>query len=113
MIGAALMVNAIAANRGKQAVPFSRFNFVRAKERGNTHFCFHCIGCRHGFTPGPNGEALNGADGDHDPMKDHDPVTHADGIVGDVEKFSDAFDWIENAKFPVKFPFVVHIPSIW
>jgi len=42
----------------KPAFFFSRFTFKQMKERGNTHYCFHCGG-DYGFTPGENGEATN------------------------------------------------------
>jgi hypothetical protein len=87
----------IAAEKArKSAFFFSRFNFTRMKERGDTHYCFHCGG-QHGFK-----------EGEHD--KEHD-----DAIIGNVDKYQDYWDWLE-AEIPnkgAKFPYVVSVPSIW
>ena len=119
MIGAALVTHAIAASRRKAPFFFSRFNFTRMKARGNTHYCFHCGG-QHGFTPGPNGEALNASGDSYEPMSDHDQVSHADGIVGDADKFDNAWDWLyladilfrRNPAFlPEQFPGFNRVPD--
>ena len=55
---ALFLTHSIARNEGKSPFFFSRFNFQRMKERGNTHYCFDCGGSW-GFTPGKNGEATN------------------------------------------------------
>ncbi len=48
----------IAKEEHKSPFFFSRFNFDRMKERGNTHYCFHCGGSW-GFRPGKNGVPYN------------------------------------------------------
>jgi hypothetical protein len=108
-----LVTHAIADREGKSPFFFSRFNFIRMRERRNTHYCFHCGG-QHGFTPGANGEATNAADdnGKYNPMQRHDPVTHADAVIGDADKFDDVWDWLRKTKRPAKFPYIVNVPSI-
>lgn len=173
-----LLAHSMAYREGKPPFFFSRYNFESMRERGNTHYCFHCIG-KWGFTPGKDGEPTNHLDdkiwirvgsdeymrnsdalkdsylksriverkgyprhkpGDVEyaewlkmsadlkysteleawcekngyaifrwnPMDGHDPVTHADGIVGGADKFNSAFEWIE-ANLPEDFPLVVAI----
>lgn len=177
---AALYLTHIKAHQeGKAPFFFSRFNFQRMKERGNTHYCFHCGG-DWGFTPGKNGEATNCEDDKitlyqegkkhvkikealkdknlepyitnspgfprrkpddemyekwldytayfdfsddfvkwceengykvhrYNPMKNHDPITHANAVVGGAEKHEFAFKWFENIKLPCGFPFIVNL----
>ena len=52
------LTHATARSHGKAPFFFSRFNFQRMKERGNTHYCFHCGGSW-GFKPKRNGQATN------------------------------------------------------
>lgn len=173
-----LLTHSIARREGKLQFFFSRYNFQSMRERGNTHYCFYCIG-DWGFTPGKDGEPTNhlddkiwirvGADefmrnadvlkdsylesqivdskgsprhkpGDAEyvewlkmiadlkyspeleawcvnngyaifrwnPMDAHDPVTHANGIVGGADKFDSAYAWLE-ASLPEDFPLFVSI----
>ncbi len=44
----------------------------------------------------------------HNPMKSHDPKTHADGIIGCADKYDDVWDWLGN-EIPKNFPYVVSI----
>jgi hypothetical protein len=81
------------------------------RERSNTHYCFHCGG-HHGFLPDKDGNATNSADGDYDPMARHDPVTHAEAVVGGADKHVNVWDWLKAAEYPPNFPYVVSIPSI-
>lgn len=90
---------------------FSRFNFTRMKERGNTHYCFHCGG-HVGFTPGPNGEAMNSKeDSGYEPMKNHDPVLHANAVIGNANDHERVWDWL-RAEIKPDFPYVVTVPSL-
>lgn len=61
MTGGILMTHMVASREQKPPFFFSRYNLQRIRERGNTHYCFHCGG-HWGFTPGPNGEATNQMD---------------------------------------------------
>ena len=111
-IGGILLTHAIAHRERKPPFFFSRFNFERMKEAGNTHYCFHCGGGQ-GFTPGPNGEATKSVEPEgYDAMKHHDPVTHRDAIVGNAEKFEWAGDWLQNELEGKTFSYIVHIPSV-
>ena len=105
-----MITHGAAMGSGKLPFFFSRFTFRRMKEAGNTHYCFHCGG-RFGFKPGPNDEVTNSSD--HlGLMKNHDPVSHASGVIGDADKFESASEWL-LAKMPSDFPFVVAvIPSL-
>ncbi len=109
-IGGILLTHAVAASEQKPPFFFSRFNLERMKELGNTHFCFHCGGGV-GFKPGPNGEATNSTERGYNPMKRHDPVTHADGVIGDADKYDWEQRWL-RAKIGKDFPFVVCVPSV-
>ena len=55
---AMLATHAIARQENKSPFFFSRFNFDRMTERGNTHYCFHCGG-EWGFRPDKKGNATN------------------------------------------------------
>lgn len=44
----------------------------------------------------------------HNPMEGHDPVTHANAVVGGVNRFNSADEWL-NANIPVDFPYKVII----
>lgn len=102
----------LAEMTGRSRFYFSPFYFDRMRERGNTHYCFHCGGSV-GFTPGPNGEATNCIEGKgkgaSNPMERHDPATHADGVIGDVDQHTCPQNWLQKAKYPDGFPFIVKI----
>lgn len=179
----ALFTHAVADSQRKSAFFFSRFNFDRARKRGNTHYCFHCGG-DFGFKPGKDGIATNCEDdkvslyradgsevkvkaaledaflaphlanspgyplrkpGDrgyeewleygahfsysqnfvkwankyeyrvyrYNPMERHDPITHAEAVVGDMQKYRTPWAWLEKAKLPDNFPYVISIPSVY
>lgn len=106
---------------GKEPYFFSRFNFDRMKERGNTHFCFHCGG-HVGFTPEKIGWLFKRLhidrpnnhieDSGYNPMTKHD-ATHADGVVGNAHKYRYVWDWLAREIGRKKdFPYVVSIPSV-
>jgi hypothetical protein len=102
----------IAHRSGKQSFFFSRFNFDKMREVGNTHYCFHCGG-RQGFTPGPHGVAQNcEEESGYNPMEHHDPVRHADAVIGDANRYSNAHEWLE-AKIGSDFPYVISMQSTW
>lgn len=82
-VGAVLMTHTLANQEGKMPFFFSRFNFQRMKERGNTHYCFHCGG-EWGFIPGEKGEATNCEDNKIQLIKeDGSQVTYEDAIADD------------------------------
>ncbi len=106
-----LLTHAIARQEQKPPYFFSRFNFTRMTARGNTHFCFYCGG-GYGFTPDSHGLPTNQLEeSGHDPMKNHDPVGHGDGIIDEADKYKDPWDWLEG-KISKNFPFIVSIPGI-
>lgn len=43
----------------------------------------------------------------HNPMKNHDPEAHADGIIGGVQRHDLALTWLEGG-LSEGFPFIVH-----
>lgn len=43
------------------------------------------------------------------PMKNHDPKTHADGVVGQGHRYGNVWEWIARTKYPKGFPFVVQV----
>ncbi|MDO8561836.1 MAG: hypothetical protein Q7S05_03355 [bacterium] len=111
-MGGILLTHAIAHRERKPPFFFSRFNFERMREIGNTHYCFYCGGGQ-GFIPGPNGEATNSIEpSGYDATKHHDPAAHADAIVGNAEKYEWAGDWLGKEIGEKPFPFIVHIPSV-
>lgn len=118
-----LLTHSAARQTGMSPFFFSRFNFDRMKEKGNTHYCFHC-GNDHGFTLGPNGEATNC---DKKTTQDHDPATHFNATIGRANKYTDPWTWLSKeiarknkkpflAKLrgitPKEFPYLVTIPQI-
>ena len=108
----AIMTHAAARHHNKSAFFFSRFNFVRMKERGNTHYCFACGGDV-GFTPGPDGKPTNCVVRRWNPVEYHDD-THEICTIGNADKYDNPWDWLRG-EIPTKgenFPFVVNIPSI-
>jgi len=100
------MTHAIARRENKQPFFFSRFNFERMKERGNTHYCFHCGGSV-GFTPRKKSsrthffasrdiaKPTNHVQDGFDAMKTHNE-THADGVVGRALRYADAGAWLQS-----------------
>lgn len=105
-----LQAHAAAREAGKPPYFFSRFNFERMKDAGNTHFCFYCGG-KHGYRLGPNGEIENSSDGEvgkggNNPMDHHDPKAHADAVVANADKYSDVDEWLKN-EVSSDFPFMV------
>lgn len=105
------LTHVLAGRLGKTPFFFSRFNFRRMKEVGNTHYCFHCGG-HWGFKPGSQGEITNHIhDGEND-MRNHNPLTCADGILGNANKYSYPDDWLQGEINIETFPYVVGIPSI-
>ena len=109
------------ANRvGKEPYFFSRFNFNRMKERGNTHFCFFCGG-EVGFRPERVGRfigrdniavATNCEENGRNPMVGHD-ASHSVVVIGNAHKYDNVWDWLEGEISKKKdFPFVVNVPSI-
>lgn len=177
-IGAVLMTHAIAHRHRKAPFFFSRWNFERMKERGNTHYCFHCGGSW-GFTPDEDGNATNCLDDvacvlvdgermkmrealenpelepliadtagysrrkpDHprydewldymahfaatdvffevaerlglevyhyNPMKDHDPETHAEAVICGANEHDWVGDWFKSLEFSEEFPYIVSV----
>jgi hypothetical protein len=106
-----LLAHSQARKTGKPPFFFSRFNFERMKEMGNTHFCFDCGGdC--GFKPGPNGEIENSVDESKkwNPMEHHNTATHT-AVIGNADKYSNPWDWLEK-ELPADFPYTVTIPSV-
>lgn len=177
-LGGVLLMHTVAHGENKAPLFFSRFNFQRMKERGNTHYCFHCGG-HYGFTPGRGGEVTNQMDNKitlknkageevlikdalnnanlephiansegyprykpedgryedwlkyeadfdydptfvrwcesngyvvhrHDPMKNHDSITHANAVVGGANRFNSASQWLED-RLPNEFPYIVGV----
>lgn len=100
---------------------FSRFNFTRMKERGNTHFCFFCGGS-FGFKPEKVGYLIKRADitkptnfleeSGYNPMTEHD-ASHTKAVLGNAQKYQRVWDWLEREIGKKKdFPFVVHVPPV-
>lgn len=110
MLGVVL-THAVASQLRKEPFFFSRFNFKRMKEVGNTHYCFHCGG-DWGFKLGPQGEVTNHIHEDRNYMRDHNPLTCADGILSNADKYSSPGDWLQGEINIETFPYVVGIPSI-
>jgi hypothetical protein len=121
-----LQTHMVAVEVGRPPFFFSRFNFARMKERGNTHYCFRCGGPV-GFIPGPKGEATNCKDGEYNPMKDHDPITHADAVITRANCYSNVWEWLDKEiarkcnqtrmakilrRAPKDFPFIVSVPQV-
>ena len=44
----------------------------------------------------------------NDPMRDHDPRTHAQAVVGCADQFDTAEDWLKE-KLPTYFPFLIAV----
>lgn len=107
----ALFIHVQARKLKKIPFFFSRFNFERMQQVGNTHYCFHCGG-DWGFNLGPQGEITNHIHDKRNYMRNHNPLTCADGILGNADKYSYAADWLRGEINPKTFPFVVGIPSV-
>jgi hypothetical protein len=107
------LTHAVARETRKSAFFFSRFNFQRMKECGNTHYCFYCGG-RKGFTPDAEGKPTNHIeDSGYDPMKGHD-ASHDVHTIANADKYQWVHDWLsaEIAKKGKDFAFIVSVPSI-
>ncbi len=44
----------------------------------------------------------------HNPMEKHDPITHASGVVGEADKYTDVYNWLSHV-ITKNFPYVVQI----
>ena len=119
-IAAMLLTRVFALEEGKGHLSFSRFNFQRMKERGNTHYCFYCGG-EVGFRPERAGRFIkrsdlskptNQLDGrGQNPMTGHD-ATHIDGVVGSALRYLNVWHWLEKEVGDNRaFPFVINIPQ--
>lgn len=120
-VGGMLLTHLLVTRDRKDAFFFSRFNFTRMKERGNTHYCFHCGGDV-GFRPVRVGKLIKRKDirratnqlsgRGYDAMKHHD-ATHANGVIGNASRYRNVWDWLEREIGKKKdFPFVVSVPAI-
>ena len=117
-VTALFLTHIVARQQGKSPFFFSRFNFTRMKERGNTHYCFHCGGYV-GFTPKKQGvlrrcdisKPTNRLDeSGYDAMKNHDR-THANGVIGNAQRHKFVWDWLRR-EIPKNFPYVVNVPQV-
>ncbi len=172
------MTHTIAHQHRKAPFFFSRWNYEQMKERGNTHYCFHCGGSW-GFIPDADGNATNCladvvsvfVDGKemkvrealkhpelepliadtsgyprkspnsprynewldytahfaasdeffevverleleiyhYNPMKNHDPVTHAEAVIKGADEHDWVGDWFKSIEFSEEFPYIVAI----
>ncbi len=100
----------IAHRVGKPPFFFSRFDFDQMRERGNTHYCFHCGGS-FGFKPGEDGTPTDCAGDDYNPMEGHDD-THSDAVIGNANSFQFVRDWLYH-EITGNFPYLVSVPSVW
>jgi hypothetical protein len=116
------LTHALARRTGKEPYFFSRFNFTRMKERGNTHFCFLCSGGV-GFKPERVGRFIKRDDttkatnclekSGYNPMQKHD-ASHSVAVIGNAHKYKSVGDWLEKEIGKKKdFPFIVSVPSIY
>jgi len=116
-----VLTHAKSRQTGKQAYFFSRFNFIRMKRRGNTHFCFFCSG-NVGFKPKKVGRFIKREDitiptncieeNGYNFMEKHD-ASHSTGVIGNAQKYNNVWDWLEKEIGKKKdFPFVVSIPQV-
>lgn len=99
---AQLFAYAVKRPEVKPTFHFSRFNFLRMKGHGNTHYCFLCGGGI-GFALDKDGNPTNHTEESYDPMKEHNVVTHAAYVLGDANKYGSPEDWI-HAKTTADFP---------
>ncbi len=104
-----LMAHSIARRVGKPPFFFSRFNFERMQALGNTHYCFACL-AGSGYRPDKNGNPTNIAPEDLRAVRNHTDE-HAPYVVGDADKYSDVWSWLE-AKITPDFPYLVAVPSL-
>jgi hypothetical protein len=104
-----LLTHAVARREGKPPFFFSRFNFDRMKEAGNTHFCFHCGGSG-GFRRNEDGTASNIVAEDKYLIGRHN-ATHDDAVIKNADKYDNPWNWLK-AEISSSFPYIVTIPSI-
>lgn len=115
------LTHSVARDKNKISYFFSRFNFDRMKERGNTHFCFSCHGDV-GFKPQKVGRLFKSDDvtkptnhiqkNGYNPMAYHD-ATHTNAVLGNANMYNNVWAWLsKEIKKKKDFPFVVHVPSI-
>lgn len=104
-----LLAHKLAIKNGKLPYFFSGFNFERMRKFGNTHYCFKCGGGV-GFKPGPSGEVTNCTEKTGwNTMPNHDPILHADAVVGKANEYERVDDWVFGEINPDSFPLVVCI----
>lgn len=48
----------------------------------------------------------------YNPMEKHDPKTHAEAVIGNVNKYRTVWEWLNGVRYPKNFPYVVNVPSI-
>ena len=108
-----LLTKEVAERTNKLAFFFSRYNFMRMKARGNTHYCF-CCGGSFGFTPDADGKPTNHTSSSgYNPMKKHD-ASHDVYTIQNADKYDNPWDWfrVEISAKGKDFPCVVSIQSI-
>ena len=105
-----LLTHSIARREGKPPFFFSRFNFGRMKERGNTHYCCVCLN-RAGFKIGEDGKPTNASPEDGDYLQKHHDATHATHTIGNADKYSNPWDWLQG-EIKADFPYIITIPSL-
>lgn len=105
-----LLTHSIAHREGKPPFFFSRFNFDRMKRLGNTHYCCICL-ARAGFQIDENGKPINVSSDDDDYAQNHHDTTHAPYTIGNADKYSNPWDWLEGEIKP-DFPYIIAIPSL-
>ncbi len=104
-----LITSAIARREGKPAFFFSRFNFTRMRDAGNTHYCFNCGGMR-GFQIDETGAATN-IHTDDSGLNEKHSAACASATIGNADKYDNPWDWLA-AELPADFPHIVDIPNI-
>lgn len=109
-VGEILFTHAVAKREGKLPFFFSRFNFDRMKERGNTHYCCVCL-ARAGFKIDNDGKPVNVSPDDGDAVQKHHDATHAPYTIGNADKYDNPWDWLKGEIKP-DFPCVITIPSL-
>ncbi len=105
-----LFAHSIARREGRSPFFFSRFNFNKMKQRGNTHYCCACLG-RAGFQVGEDGKPFNMSPEDADSLQKHHDASHAPYIIGNADKYSNPWDWLEG-EIKADFPLIVTIPNL-
>ncbi len=105
-----LLTHSIARRENKPPFFFSRFNFESMKERGNTHYCCACL-ARAGFKIDVDGKPTNVSPEDGKYVQNHHDDTHAPYTIGNADKYSNPWDWLEGEIKP-DFPHLIIIPSL-